>query len=75
MIREYILKNNTWEAMNCSGRVRKTSLFDLEARREMENGLGRLMMNYSHVLSKELFLNYLSYSFYVTDFMCDKPLK
>jgi hypothetical protein len=59
------VKHNPWEGMDCFGRVRKTSLSDLEARREMENGLGRLMMNYSHVLSKELFLNYLSDSFYI----------
>ena len=39
-----------WEGKN---------LPDLEARGEMENGLGRIMMSYSCVLSKELFLNYL----------------
>lgn len=39
----------------CEGK----SLPDLESRGEMENGLGRLMMSYSCVLSKELFLNYL----------------
>lgn len=57
-------------------RKKITSLSDLEARRETTKCFGRLMMNYSHMLTEEIFFEiFLSNSIYIMDLMCDKSLQ